>query len=1078
MRGKKKRKKSLPGKTTVYRPLFITVILILLILTPWIIWLIRPEVPLNLLVYNKSVPENPAVQHLGLGWILHHLKIPQSEGIPHSTDISYRGYHPDLPEKDRISPLFPIPDDIDIVYIADTYGVYRNNNDITTVTEDGVRNLIYGGVNQNDVDALRSFLNRDEPNIVIAEYNTFATPTPDYIQSQLYEMFRVEWTGWSGLYINNLAIGGDCPPWVYPMYERHTGKSWNYRGSGILLYNTAEEVVVLTMEADLSSQANIFEYTPKAAKTLGLQGSFSYNRMFDIVIPLSDAQILGTYTLDTTASGMDKLENYGIPSSFPAIIQSTVAEHTTYYFAGNWAYSRTPLKFSFLAGVPTLMQRSIPEDLDSEHFFQWHVYMPLLRSIFSEAEFRKQNPTPKTAAKVVEIDHTTMVSRTQENMLQVWKENEWKDLFIHGVNLGIAMPGKWFTDFPNNKALYYRWLTKMGDLGVNTLRIYTLLDPEFYNAFLLYNQLHPDRPIWLMQEIWPEEEPHGNDYLASDYQAEYEREIEHVIDAVHGNATIGERRGRAWGTYTSNVSAYVIGYLVGRELEPHEVEATDLLNDGYVFNGKYIGTTEDATPTEAWLAASLDYVLDYEESTYGWQHPVAIVNWPTLDPIDHPSERNEEGLKIKESNDRITVNINHLLPGSQLKAGLFGAYHIYPNYPDFMNNDPLYDQYEDEQGRFRYGGYLREFIQMHTAYPAVVAEFGLATGMGNAHISPDGYHHGSMTEEVQGEGIIRMFEAMRVEGYAGGIIFEWMDEWTKKTWTTEPYMIPYDRHILWHNAIDPEQNYGIIAYEAVKPTRAGAETSGSGAIEQVALRADASFLHIDITLKNTLDLDKERLILGIDTFARDKGELVYDPSLPVKAQTGMEYLIVTDGLDTARLLAIPPANGAEYGFSTYASLEQRGIFEEMRKLTNKARALEDGTPIAARYENSSQLRYGDLQGSTNHWVMKGDIVSIRIPWGRINVSDPSSGTVLNDRGTFYTDPLRDVLQTTQSEGIVVSGLLVQEKTDTILGTFSTATDAQNAVTLPWTPWNQPTYRERLKDSFHIIREYFTTRREQ
>ena len=52
-----------------------------------------------------------------------------------------------------------------------------------------------------------------------------------------------------------------------------------------------------------------------------------------------------------------------------------------------------------------------------------------------------------------------------------------------------------------------------------------------------------------------------------------------------------------------------------------------------------------------------------------------------------------------------------------------------------------------------------------------------------------------------------------------GIIFEWMDEWAKKTWTTEPYMIPYDRHILWHNTIDPEQNYGILALESAEANK-------------------------------------------------------------------------------------------------------------------------------------------------------------------------------------------------------------------------------------------------------------------
>ena len=106
------------------------------------------------------------------------------------------------------------------------------------------------------------------------------------------------------------------------------------------------------------------------------------------------------------------------------------------------------------------------------------------------------------------------------------------------------MPGKWFTDFPKDKSVYYRWLSQIGDMNANTVRIYTLLDPEFYSAFALYNRLHPDKPLYLMQEIWPEEEPHNGDYLSDGYRTEFEKEIRHVVDAVHGNASIAERRGR------------------------------------------------------------------------------------------------------------------------------------------------------------------------------------------------------------------------------------------------------------------------------------------------------------------------------------------------------------------------------------------------------------------------------------------------------------------------------------------------------------------------------------------------------
>jgi hypothetical protein len=309
-----------------------------------------------------------------------------------------------------------------------------------------------------------------------------------------------------------------------------------------------------------------------------------------------------------------------------------------------------------------------------------------------------------------------MISRTNGRQLELFSKGSWKPYFVYGINLGIAMPGRWFTEFPQDKSLYYHWLEQMGELGVNTVRIYTLLDPQFYQAFSLYNRIHPDRPIYLLQEVWPEEEPPGHDYLEPAYQKAFEEEIINVVDAIHGKARIPERKGRAYGVYDTDVSSYVLGYLVGRELEPHEVEQTDINHSGYRFIGRYIRATEQATPTESWLAQSCDYLLSYEQQAYGWQHPVSIVNWPTLDYLTHESERNEDGEKIREYNDRTTVNINHLVVGELNHVGLFGSYHIYPNYPDFMNNEPSSMPMRMNRST-ALRRYLQAFMEGHTNYP-------------------------------------------------------------------------------------------------------------------------------------------------------------------------------------------------------------------------------------------------------------------------------------------------------------------------------------------------------------------------
>lgn len=667
---------------------------------------------------------------------------------------------------------------------------------------------------------------------------------------------------------------------------------------------------------------------------------------------------------------------------------------------------------------------------------------------------------------LIKVQEQKLYAQTTKHGFQVLKDGTWQEIFVKGVNIGAALPGRWFTEFPRNEQVYLDWLEKIGQMHANSIRVYTLLPPEFYRALLYYNIKHPHEPLWLFQEIWPEENPEGENYLNPRYAEEYFQEIKYTVDAIHGKTDIPERKGRAYGVYDSDVSQYVLGYLVGRELEPDEVIKTNQLNPGFSYTGEYLSSDRGAVPTEGWLAMNCDYVLHYEESTYGTQHPVGIVSWPTLDVQEHDSEWNASGLKSLEYNDKVSVNINHISTKNKLQAGFFGAYHIYPNYPDFMNNENKYDNYHDEYGRLRYGGYLKEFIEGHAKYPALVAEFGLATGMGNAHFSPDGYHHGGLTEEEQGQGIVRMMKAIRREGYAGGLIFEWMDEWAKKTWITEPFMIPYERHVLWHNVLDPEQNYGLYAMESVKNQGEDYIQKGSGVIRQISLSHDSSFLYLNIELNRLSDFNREKILIGLDTYDRARGEFRFTTDLDATAPGGMEFLVDLSGTQNARILVNPGYNIAKGKYSSATSF--KGVFEEIRPLINKERITKDGRIVPAVYQDGSRLYYGEFtENSHNHWYVEGKIVHIRIPWGKLNVTDPSSLRVLDDHREFSVLS-RDQLQTVETAGIMISTLLVGREKHSTIDMLSTAEPYR------WKGWDYPQYRARLKKSYDIIKDFFST----
>ncbi len=425
---------------------------------------------------------------------------------------------------------------------------------------------------------------------------------------------------------------------------------------------------------------------------------------------------------------------------------------------------------------------------------------------------------------------------------------------------------------------------------------------------------------------------------------------------------------------------------------------------------------------------------------------IAIVSWPTLDPLSHNSEWNEEGDKSKQANDKAVVDINHIGIREENIAGFFGAYHIYPNYPDFMNNDIAYSKYSDNQGIFRYGGYLREFMNQHTRYPAVVAEYGISTSLVTAHFNPDGYDHGGLDEIQQGDGIVRMTEAIVREGYSGAIIFEWMDEWVKKTWTTEYYMIPYDRHVLWHNVLDPEQNYGLLAYAAVESDLhevypEPGEHAKTQEIQTISVGQNVEYLEIMISGSAEFDPHKP-ISIALSTYADD-----------AEVEPTWEYLLQLGNKN--ELLVNPEYNWLK---GKYASAPiDFSEYEPMIQITNKSNLTKEGVASPEKTINLSELKTGSSENNRNQVIYETHAIRIKLPYGLLGISDPSSRMVLYDEKEFFPTAI-DQIGTRQTDKITIR-IIRDNKKDIVANIMLAA-------------WEVPMYTERLKDGFDLLASYF------
>lgn len=1055
-----KRKSIIP---VMYITIFAATIILLAILTgPAIYWRIIPGTPLKVWIVDKTVPDIDYREHKGLMWVLNYLKITKEDSDQFSYDKDFYGFHPTTSENYSTREIPDTKENPDLIYITDTYGVYRDDLKYAEVNEN-TRELVYGGLENKEIDSLKG--NLTNGNTIIGEFNISSAPTNLENRIELGKIFGVHWKGWKGRYFKELNKNGEVNEWIIKNYEEQYKETWNFTGGGFVIVSDEGKILILENGKQTNSKGLSISYNDSYKKEFNVSKDIPYYYWFEITKADPDVQNIASYKMDLTEEGKKLFEENGLSSTFPAVMRYKNSKYTSYYFAGDFADLNNVSNFwsyKGLAAIKRIFSESVKGD---EEYFYWNCYVPMMEKIMDDIKENKKSFERLNSNG----NYLKLSTRTKEKGFEVYKNNQWQGIFTKGVNIGAAEPGKWFTEFPEDKETYLHWFEMIGNMNANTIRVYTLLPPEFYSALKYYNETHEDKKLYLLQEIWPEENPKEGNYLDKAYEEEYIKEIELDIDAVHGNANIPKRSGRAYGFYTADVSDYILGYLVGRELEPEEVLNTNKLNGGYSYKGEYLSSEEMASPSEGWLAMNCDYALKYENEKYNSQHPIAIVSWPTLDPVEHDSEWNVSGDKSLEYNDKVSVNINNIRREEKNQAGFFGAYHIYPNYPDFMNNEPKYDNYSDEEGRFRYGAYLKEFIEGHKKYPALVAEFGLATGMGNAHTSPDGYNHGGMTEKQQGDSIVRMMKAIKNEGYAGGMIFEWMDEWAKKTWITEPYMIPYDRHALWHNVVDPEQNYGILAMESKKSEKSEYTIEGNGEIEKLEMSKDEAFMYLDLTLKDDFEFEGKKLLIGLDTYDRSKGEFKYSQDIVVNSQSGMEFLIELSNKDSGKLLVQSGYNIYNGKYSSSSS--NSGAFEEVQPIINKSRITKDGVSTPEFRADGSKLNYGLFEdNSYNSWYVEGNKIHIRIPWLRLNFSDPSTMRVINDEGKI-DNPVKDQLKTTISDGIVPSAILVNTSNNNVLDGINIAAEGSSAP-YKWESWNEPNYTERLKGSYDIIRKYF------
>jgi hypothetical protein len=672
-------------------------------------------------------------------------------------------------------------------------------------------------------------------------------------------------------------------------------------------------------------------------------------------------------------------------------------------------------------------------------------------------------------------DGISYISRVDNKSFYIYRYGKWEKSFVKGVNIGASKPGTFPGELPITKADYLRWFKEISDMNADTIRVYTILNPEFYGALYEYNKTAL-KPLYIFQGVWVNEDDISKleDAHNPIIKNGFKEDIKTLINIIHGNANIPQKYGYASGVYTEDVSPYVMGWILGIEWDPNFVQNTNKVNKNTTnFTGKYL-YTENASPFEVFLAECGDYAIDCETEKYNMQRPLSFTNWATTDTLKHPNEplKNE---------DLVEVNTENIKESDSFKPGLFASYHIYPYYPDFMNYQHEYAAFKDNDGKINtYKAYLRDLIKVHTV-PVLVAEFGIPASRGMAHKNIYmGYNQGDIDEKNQGEMNAAMLKNIYDEGYTGGLVFTWQDEWFKRTWNTMDLDLS-DRRPNWSNPQTNEQEFGILAFD---PGKDKSICYVDGDISdwkndkplintpnmKLYVKSDEKYLYIMGDIKG-FDFEKDKIFFPID-ITPSSGNLTYgDYNITFKRPTDM--VIVLDKYGGSKIVTDSYYDVFYYLYAKQLKMidensayekKSSGIFNSIYLCLNKSLYLpEDKITLPLEKYETGKLLLGDANpdhrefNSLTDYAVNRDKVEIRIPWQLLNVMDPSTKMIMDD---FYT---KNEITPLKIPGLYIGGILINN---------NAVTQKSNMEFYNWEEWEVPTYHERLKPSYDILKKAF------
>lgn len=677
-----------------------------------------------------------------------------------------------------------------------------------------------------------------------------------------------------------------------------------------------------------------------------------------------------------------------------------------------------------------------------------------------------------TVEKELEIDGDGIgsLARVKDEKIELYKDEKWNDLIIKGVQLNSFTPG-----YSRNKSSVKKedvliWLQQIQKLNANVITVPTIQSPSFYNAIYDYN-LRAREPIYIIHEIPLEERAILKHYDAYNTKIikPLQKDIKDTINVVHGNGVITNNQRHNRGIYLKDISAYVIGYIIGANSNSEVVTLTKLnypnINE---FDGEYF-KVENGTSFEVFIGKMLDFAASYEVKKYKQISLLSYTISVDTDPLTHENETN----LTKSAN----INLENIILKD--KSSIFASYTFHPNINDFLD----FEKYGFMEGNYRntkYFNYISKINKFHKM-PVIVSDVGMSSSRGMSKVDIDGgFNRGNMNEMEQGESITRLLEYIYDAGSVGAVIYSWQDDWGKTTAFNllEDYS-DQSSSTYWYDVQASDESFGLMAFEPGEkesPIYIDGKFNDWDKIDQlsnenglgVKMTSDTSYLYIMLEKKD-LSLTEDRIYIGLDITPLS-GSNQLDEN--VRFDLLVDYIIDFNGYNESRIIVNERYNIFNYLYKYYSNIIEKqedipekdsNVFSAIYLLNRRSFYFKESNKIISPvYYQTGKLIYGDGNpkskdfNSLTDFSKEGDALEIRIPWMLLNVKNPLKKIAQDD---FYSKGMESKIYI---KDIGLSTYYSNEN--------ESFTTKGIRYTIP--SYKNTKYHSRLKQSYNIIQDYW------